>query len=154
MHRRPLRAHCASMGDLYEADILAWSEHEAALLRRLAAGEPVNERPDWPNIIAEIESVGNEQLHAVTSLLVQALVHMLKAEAWLLCRDAPHWRSEARRLRGDALDRFSPSMRQRIDVAKLYRRAVRYLPDTIDGQAPLPVPPDCTVMLDALLSDD
>ena len=63
------------MSDLYDNDILIWSEHQAELLRRVASGEPVNEAPDWPNIIEEIESVGHEQLHAVTSLLVQALVH-------------------------------------------------------------------------------
>jgi hypothetical protein len=46
-------------------------------------------------------------------------------------------------------------MRQRIDVAHLYRQALRALPDTIDGQAPLPLPtPDaCPVTLDELLSD-
>ena len=49
----------------YEADVLLWSEHQAALLRRLARGEAVNERPDWDNIIDEVESVGSEQLHAV-----------------------------------------------------------------------------------------
>ena len=31
----------------------------------LARGEAVNERPDWDNIIDEVESVGSEQLHAV-----------------------------------------------------------------------------------------
>ena len=49
----------------HEADVLLWSEHQAALLRRLARGEAVNERPDWDNIIDEVESVGSEQLHAV-----------------------------------------------------------------------------------------
>ena len=34
------------MSDLYEADILLWSEQQAALLRRLAAGERVNEQID------------------------------------------------------------------------------------------------------------
>ena len=53
------------MADLYEADILLWSEQQRDLLRRVASGEAVNEAPDWPNIIEEIESVGNEQLHAV-----------------------------------------------------------------------------------------
>src|SRR3982074_1620114 len=81
----------------YETDILAWSERQGALLRRLAAGERVNDADlDWPNIVEEIESVGHDQLHAVESLLVQALVNMLKAEAWPLSRDAPHWRAEAR----------------------------------------------------------
>jgi hypothetical protein len=70
------------MSDLYDNDILLWSEHQADLLRRRAAGELVNEAElDWPNIAEEIESVGSEQPHAVESLLVQALLHDLKAKA-------------------------------------------------------------------------
>jgi hypothetical protein len=139
----------------YHTDILLWSERQADLLRRRAAGERVNEAAlDWPNIAEEIESVGNEQLHAVTSLLVQALAHMLKAEAWPLSREVPHWHAEARRLRGDAADRFTPSMRQRIDLAKLYRRALRAVPETLDNQPPLPMSVACHVTLDELLSDD
>jgi hypothetical protein len=57
----------------YDTDILTWSEHQAELLRRLAAGERVNNEVDWENVIEEIESVGKEQLHAVESRLVQAL---------------------------------------------------------------------------------
>jgi hypothetical protein len=139
----------------YEADILRWSEHQAALLRRRAAGELVNEAElDWPNIAEEIEAVGSEQLHAVTSLLTQAILHVLKAEAWPLSGEVPHWRAEARRFRGDAADRFAPSMRQRIDMVKLYRRALRAMPETIDGQVPLPVPDACPVTLDDLLADE
>jgi uncharacterized protein DUF29 len=143
------------VSDLYETDILAWSEEQAARLRRLAASERLNDAsPDWPNIIEEIESVGREQLHAVESLLTQALVHMLKAEAWPQSLAAPGWRAEAIRFRGDAADRFAPSMRQRIDLARLYRRALRSMPQTIDGQPPLPVPAECPVTLDALLSEE
>lgn len=142
------------MSDLYERDILLWSEQQAALLRRLAAGERVNNQEiDWPDIIEEIESVGNEQLHAVESLLVQALLHELKAEAWPLSRGTPHWRAEARRFRGDAASRFAPSMRQRLDLARIYRRALRAMPDTIDSKPPLPVPNTCPVTLDELLSE-
>ena len=66
------------MSDLYDDDILLWSERQGELLRRRAAGELVNDAElDWPNIAEEIESVGSEQLHAVESLLVQALAHML-----------------------------------------------------------------------------
>lgn len=43
----------------YDTDVLAWSEKQAALLRRIAAGERLNATaPDWPNITEEIESVG------------------------------------------------------------------------------------------------
>lgn len=138
----------------YDADILSWSEHQAALLKRRAAGELVNDADlDWPNIAEEIESVGRSQMSAVRSLLIQAMVHDLKAEAWPLWRDVPHWRAEARRFRIDAAEAFAPSMRQRIDVADLYAKALRVLPEAIDGQPPLPVPPLCPVTLDELLSE-
>jgi 2-polyprenyl-6-methoxyphenol hydroxylase-like FAD-dependent oxidoreductase len=138
----------------YDTDILEWSEHQGALLRRLANGELVNSAElDWPNIAEEIESVGSEQLHAVESLLVQALLHMLKAEAWPLSRDVAHWRAEAIRFRGDAARRFVPFMRQRINLAALYRSALRAIPETIDDQPPLPVPEQCPVTLDELLTE-
>ena len=143
------------MSDLYAEDILLWSERQGELLRRRAAGELVNDRDlDWPNIAEEIESAGSEQLHAVELFLVQALAHMLKAEAWPTSHEVPGWRAEARRFRDDAASRFVPSMRQRIAMAKLYRRALRALPDTIDGRASLPVPENCSVTLDQLLSDE
>ncbi len=142
------------MGELYDTDVLEWSAHQSALLRRHAAGAPSNEAPDWANIIEEIESVGREQLHSVESYLAQALAHMLKAAAWPLSMEVPGWQAEARRFRDEAASRFTPSMRQRIDMAKLYRRALRYLPDAIDGQAPLPVPAFCDVTLDELLGDE
>jgi Domain of unknown function DUF29 len=142
------------MSELYDTDILIWSEHQSQLLRRLASGELVNDQVDWAHVVEEIESVGNEQLHAVTSLLVHALVQLLKAEAWPLSREVPHWQSEARRFRGDAADRFAPSMRQRIDLVRLYRRALHVMPATIDGQPPLPVSQACTVTLDELLDID
>ncbi len=66
------------MSDAYESDILLWSERQAQLLRRLAAGERVNDLVDWENVIEEVERVGSEQLHAVESLLLQALVHILQ----------------------------------------------------------------------------
>src|SRR3954447_11257259 len=125
------------MGELYEADVFEWSQHQAALLRRRAAGELVNEAElDWPNIAEEIESVGRDQLHAVESFLVQALLHDLKAEAWPLSSYVDGWRAEARRFRGDATARLTPAMRQRVDLAKFSRRALRAMPDRIDGQPP------------------
>ena len=139
------------MSDLYDADVLEWSEHQARLLRQHAAGERTNEAPDWVNIIEEVESVGREQLHAVEGLLVQALIHMLKAEAWPLLPDAPKWRADARTFRLQARRRFAPSMRQKIDVSSLYHDALRGLPETMDGQPALPVPAVCPVTLDELL---
>src|ERR1700759_4014152 len=117
------------MSELYDQDVFEWSQHQAALLRRRAAGELVNEAElDWPNIAEEIESVGRDQLHAAEGFLVQALAHDLKAEAWPLSSAVSDWRAEARRFRDDAAARYAPSMRQRLDLAKLYRRALRAMP--------------------------
>jgi hypothetical protein len=141
------------MGDLYDTDILQWSQEQGDLLRRLAAGERVNDQVDWENVIDEVESVGSEQLHAVESLLMQALAHMLKADAWPKSREVSHWQAEARRFRIEAGGRFAPSMRQRLDLGKIYRRALRILPDAIDGQPPLPLPQICPHTLDELLAE-
>jgi len=142
------------VADLYEADILEWSEQQAALLQRRAAGELINEAEiDWPNLAEEIEDMGRSQLHAVENLLVQALRHMLKAEAWPLSRDAPVWQADALDFRRQARRAYAPSMRQRLDIAAMYADALRTLPATMDGQPPLPVPQTCPVTLAEMLEE-
>lgn len=141
------------MSDLYDQDILQWSEHQGQLLRRMAAGDRVNDQIDWGNVAEEIEDVGRSQFHAVESLLGQALRHMLKAEAWPLARDAPSWRADAIDFRQQARRRFAPSMRQKIDIPRLYADALAALPEAIDGEPPLPLQTVCMVTLDELLAD-
>ena len=70
------------MGDLYDKDVVEWSEQQARLLLRHAAGDSFNEPPDWTNIIKEIESVGNEQRFAWRSSTLQTFLHDLKCEMW------------------------------------------------------------------------
>jgi hypothetical protein len=139
----------------YDIDILEWSEHQASLLRRRATGELVNDANlDWSNIAEEVEDVGRSSLRACRSLLLQALLYDLKAKAWPVSRNVPHWHSEARVARINAADAYALSIRHRIDVQQLYAKAVRAMPDTIDGQPPLPVPTVCPITLDSLLADD
>ena len=121
--------------DLYHRDILAWSQAQADRLRRLASGERVNDL-DWPNLIEEIESVGRSQLLAVESLLLQALVHALKAAAWPEERAVRHWTAEIEAFLVQARRRFAPSMAQALDVASLHRDALR-----IARRADLDAPP-------------
>ena len=50
-----------TMSDLYDTDVVLWSEQQADLLRRRALGSLVNDGElDWTNIAEEIESLGNE----------------------------------------------------------------------------------------------
>src|SRR6478609_7739726 len=67
--------------DLYDRDALAWSEHQASLLRRVARGERVNE-VDWEHVIEEIEDVGLSELHAVESYFEPIFMHLLKIRTW------------------------------------------------------------------------
>ena len=54
--------------ELYDRDALAWSEWQAALLRRVARGERVN-GVDWDHVVEEIEDVAISELNAVHSYL-------------------------------------------------------------------------------------
>jgi hypothetical protein len=76
----------------------------------------------------------------------------MRRAAWAITM-APSWRAEARLFCRQARRRFVPSMRQRIDRASLYGDALAALPDTMDGQLPLPVPDVCPVMLSELLTE-
>ena len=55
--------------DLYDTDILIWSEEQAEFLRRRAANAL-----DWDNLAEEIADVGLSQLHAVMSHRHRSLI--------------------------------------------------------------------------------
>ena len=140
---------------LFEHDALAWSERQADLLRRLAAGERLNEVVDWPNVIDEVEAVGRSELRSCESLLRQAMVHLLKLTAWPGSRAAAHWQGETIGFLADARRCLSPSMRHRIDLADLYATALRQvhaLADDAGEQRPLPEV--CPFVFDGLLDAD
>ncbi len=96
---------------LYERDALAWSDQQAALLRRIAAGERLNESVDLANVIEEVQDVGLSELRACESLVQQAMNHLLKLYAWPCSRAADHWREEVGALLDDAGRRYMASMR-------------------------------------------
>ncbi len=111
--------------DLYERDILVWSEKQAAMPRRLARGEGLNEAVDWDHVIEEVEGIGLFELHNCEHYLCRSLLHLLRLRGEPCSEFAPHWRSETVGFLWEAKSRFSPSMRQRIDLGQLHRSAVR-----------------------------
>ncbi len=140
---------------LYEHDALAWADRQAALLRRLAAGERVNDAVDWSNVIEEVQDVGLSELRACQSLLQQAMIHLLKLHAWPASQSTGHWRGEAGVFLDDAAQRFTPSMRQRVELDGLYAKALRRAREaTDDTGAPRPLPDACPFGLDELLAGD
>ena len=140
---------------LYERDALAWSDRQAALLRRIAAGERLNEAVDWANVIEEVQDVGLSELRACESLIQQAISHLLKLHAWPGSRAADHWRDEVGTFLDDAGRRFTPSMRQRMDLGELFARALRRARSARDDAGrPRLLPNVCPYTLDDLLDRD
>lgn len=146
------------MGELYETDALEWSEQQAALLRRLAAGEAVNAAVDWENVAEEIEAMGRAELNSFTSLLGQAILHMLKLSAEPDSQAADHWWGEVAMFLSQAQDAFTPSMRQRTDLHRIYARQQqqqRLDRLRVKDHRPIPPTPDtCPYTLDELLDEN
>ncbi len=79
------------MGD-YDTDLVLWSEREASLLRRAAAGDPVNDQVDWENVAEEIESLGKRDKRELTNRIAGILVHLIKLEASPADESRTGWR--------------------------------------------------------------
>jgi hypothetical protein len=77
---------------------------------------------------------------------------LLKLHGWPTSPSVDHWRAEIGSFQKNAARRFAPSMRQRLDVAKLYRDAVEQLEGLhYDDMAGRLGPVACPFTLDELL---
>ena len=143
------------MSDLYHTDTYTWVHDQVALLRRLVAGERVNDQLYWTNIIEEIEAVGRSELRAATSPLIGAMQHKLYRLGWPRHLSTHHWQAEIGDRLAEAADEFRESMRKDINMAKLYRRARRAAQrHMVDADAPsVPLPDTCPWTLDELLEE-
>ena len=125
----------------YDTDILTWSERQATLLRRRAAGELVTDADiDWPNVAEELESVGRGERRELRSRIARLQQHLLK---W---RYQPEHRSRSwrttittQRREIEALLADSPSLRATLpDVLAASYRAARDDAITETGLLDLP----------------
>jgi hypothetical protein len=98
--------------------------------------------------------VGLSELHACESLLEQALIHLLKLHLAPHSRSAAHWRGEISTFLESARRRFSPLMRQRMDLAALYAGVLRRLRAEARGKRDPRLPVTCPFDLDDLLMAD
>jgi hypothetical protein len=138
--------------DLYDRDALAWSERQAALLRRVARGERVND-VDWDHVVEEIEDGGISELNAVRTYLRQMLAQLLKLYGWPDSSAVDHWRNEVATFQVDAIARYAPSMRRRIELPRIHELAQRQIAPMRAGDHPgLAAPATCPVTLDQLLT--
>jgi Domain of unknown function DUF29 len=142
---------------LYDADILAWSEQQAAALRRLIGRADLPDELDLENVVEEVESVGRSELRATERFIELILLHLAKGASEPEAAPLAHWRAECLGWKHQLMRSFSPSMRARIDMDSLWRTALRQADAALAEHRAslatgLSVP--CPVSLDELLSDE
>jgi len=98
---------------LYDTDFFAWTQSQAAVLRRMAA-ERINGELDLEHLAEEIESVGGSDKRQVRSRLTTLLEHLLKIAYSPAYEPLNGWRGTVRTQRRDllAILEQSPSLRR------------------------------------------
>jgi hypothetical protein len=134
----------------YETDVYAWSLRQGALLRRLAAGERVNDADlDWPNIAEEIEAVARSERGAVASHIANIIEHLIKLESSPATDPRRGWKSTVSRsrIRVENLLEDNPSLRRLLPelVSAEMQRARRLAEISLIDHGEVP-----TVNLDSL----
>ena len=110
---------------MYDDDILEWSEQQASALRDLQRRrQDLSNELDWEHIAEEIEDVGRSELASVQSWVRQILLHLVKAASVSDPHLTMSWRKGAVAFHSDLLDRVTPSMLPRIDMEKVWQRAI------------------------------
>ena len=139
-------------GFSHDSDFLVWTERQARALRALAPrrADLPNEL-DLENLAEEIEDLGRSEFNSVKSHLRNIMLHLIKSACAPGAPAIPHWSAESRAFHRSLLDKFSPSMRARLDLPTLWRDAREdALDDMLEaGRAPPPgLPLDCPWTLD------
>jgi len=137
----------------HDSDFFEWTQQQSAVLRShpLDCGEL-----DTEKLAEEIEDMGLEQIRKTSSFLVQMLVHLLKLHLEPKAPSAQHWFEEVLRFQADAVLAFSPGIKQRIDLDKIWKLAKKGATSKLaqyDVLVP-DLPAECPLSLDAMLDVD
>jgi len=134
-------------------DPYAWALEQAAFLRR---GRPGPNAVDAVALSEFLEEWADEMLSAARSQLVDLMAHATKAALSRNPDVVGHWRSECIEFHDRIIDEYRPSMRDKIDIDALWKRACRKVVASFaDHDAPRPqLPAQCPFTLDRLLDPD
>ncbi|MBV9552432.1 MAG: DUF29 family protein [Alphaproteobacteria bacterium] len=132
-------------------DPFAWALDQAALLRRGAA-LAVSGRGALGDFL---EAWAAELLATVRSQIVNLLAHAAKVATTRNPGVIGHWRSECVEFHDKLVDLYRPSMRDKIDLDMLWRRAQRKAFASFEDHGePRPrLPARCPIALDDLLEE-
>jgi hypothetical protein len=134
-------------------DPYAWALAQAARLRRGSAGLKGLDRAGLGEFL---EEWAEEMLSGARSQLVNLMAHMAKVARSRNPAVLGHWRSECVEFHDRLVDAYRPSMRDKIDMASLWRRTGRKLTASFadHGEPPPVLPATCPFTLDELIDPD
>lgn len=100
----------------YDTDLLLWSQRQADLLRRVGAGERLNDQVDWENVAEEIECLGKSDRREARNRIRVILTHLIKLVASPATEPRPGWHQTILEQRGmiETLLDDSPSLRRAV----------------------------------------
>jgi len=143
---------------LYDRDFFAWTQQQAALLRRGTGGGPTAGL-DFGNLAEEIESLGKRDRRALASQIVRITEHLLKLQHAQADEPRAGWensvdahRSKARRILAD-----SPGLKGELEkiLSESYEDGRRAAARSLRGALGLKALPEtCPYSLDAILDPD
>ncbi len=108
------------MTNLYENDFVEWTIKQAQALsdRDLKA-------LDWNNLKEEIEDLGKEQIHGVSSLIKKLIEQKLKLDYSSNIYPRNHWQTEINNFQDEIERRLTQTLLNQVDIDKEYERAKR-----------------------------
>ncbi|HEY0837561.1 MAG TPA: DUF29 domain-containing protein [Azospirillum sp.] len=145
-------------GRLHDTDFYAWTQEQAAILRRMAS-DRINSELDLRFLAEEIEELGGSDLRALESDLARVIEHLLKLRFSPAQDPRRAWRRsviEHRDRVQATVERSATLARKLPDLLPFAWRRARKLAvagledDGVDGAA---VPTDCPFTLAEILDD-
>jgi hypothetical protein len=133
-----------------EDDPFAWALTLSAQLRHRQGALKASDREALSDFLEEWAA---EMLATVRSQLVNLLAHAAKVANTRNPDVIGHWRSECIEFHDRLIDAYRPSMRDRLDMTSLWRRAQRKVFASFDdhGEERPSFPAQCPVDLDDLI---
>lgn len=129
---------------MYDTDFFLWTQHQAEALRDHKISVL-----DWPNLAEEVEALGRSELRMVNSLIKQIIIHKIKLD-YLADKDGrKHWLKEINNFRDQLEYTLTNSLKNKIDLQKLYEKAKRDI--LLDYE--LDLPNECIYPLEKILED-
>ena len=142
------------MADLYQEDIVLWSERQADALRRRAANEI-----DWDNVAEEIEDVGRSEINGTLSQIDNILRHRIYLLGWPDSLSVRRWTAELAEFERQLHRCYRPSMTTGGEakvtdafVHEAYFAALRYCLAHMDTGPTVQLPEACPWLLSEILS--